>query len=91
MVGDLGSPEGLDPKLASARGSEVMSQGAAITCGEPPQRCVEKSRRYEAVVLSHLHSFAVGLGTLWAQPTYRRGLPLRTSPVPLTPLRSWAS
>jgi hypothetical protein len=43
------------------------------------------------VVLSCLRSFAVRLGTLWAQPTYRRGLPLRAPLVPLTPLRSWAS
>src|SRR2546429_8866229 len=48
-----------------------MSQDAAITCSEPPQRCAEKSWGYEAVVLSCLHSFAVRLGTLWAQTTRR--------------------
>ena len=48
-----------------------MSQDAAITCSEPPQRCAEKSWGYEAVVLSCLRSFAVRLGTLWAQTTRR--------------------
>src|SRR5437870_11913923 len=48
-----------------------MSQSLAITHPEPPQRCAEKSWGYEAVVLSCLRSFAVRLGTLWAQTTRR--------------------
>src|SRR2546426_10216341 len=48
-----------------------MSHSPAITRREPPQRCAEKSWGYEAVVLSCLRSFAVRLGTLWAQTTRR--------------------
>src|SRR3989338_8441411 len=49
-----------------------MSPSPAITHRQPASRRAEKSRGYEPVVSSCLRSFALGSGTVWAQPTWLR-------------------